>query len=332
MSKPPKLPQLLKTKIYKTGQTRGADNDVIYQNRVSRSSTVLIPYDLWESVSPLPVGETNFENDLIALIQPKTYFKNASIERELSDKGLALGKNALVFYQLREDWDNFAPRDKGWSPANSRKNPLGGEYVARIAATTAEGGERINEGYTSTGCKGAGIRLFEYAPPEEIKMCRVQLEALFWMCYNSIEAVSGIGMSESDANKCKDYCLAEAKKKDLLDFDKLSRERMINSEQVTICPLCLEPLNALGFLSRLAQAEGREVHDLTVTEINLFHIKELRYGEYNHKTYNLGWGHHHCNVVVKDSGITGTLDWMHGIIERNISTGLYEPSSNGSSA
>lgn len=28
------LPKLLKTKIYKTGQTRGADDDSIYQNRV----------------------------------------------------------------------------------------------------------------------------------------------------------------------------------------------------------------------------------------------------------------------------------------------------------
>lgn len=27
-------PKLVQTKIYKTGQTRGADDDVIYQNRV----------------------------------------------------------------------------------------------------------------------------------------------------------------------------------------------------------------------------------------------------------------------------------------------------------
>ena len=76
-------------------------------------------------------------------------------------------------------------------------------------------------------------------------------------------------------------------------------------------------LSAHGFMSRLMQAEGREVHDLTVTEINLFHIKELRYGQFNHKPYNLGWGHHHCNVVVKDSGIDETLQWMIRVIERN---------------
>ena len=40
----PSLPSLLARKLYKTGQTRGADDDVIYQNRVGRNSTVLIPY------------------------------------------------------------------------------------------------------------------------------------------------------------------------------------------------------------------------------------------------------------------------------------------------
>ena len=56
---------------------------------------------------------------------------------------------------------------------------------------------------------------------------------------------------------------------------------------------------------------------LTVTEVSLFHIRELRTGEFNHKPYNLGWGHHHCNVVVKDAGIDATLEWMREVIARN---------------
>jgi BstXI restriction endonuclease len=76
-------------------------------------------------------------------------------------------------------------------------------------------------------------------------------------------------------------------------------------------------LSARGFVSRLTQAAGRERHDLTVTEVNLFHIRELAYGIFNHRPYNLGWGHHHCNVVCKDSGIDETLRWMESVIERN---------------
>jgi hypothetical protein len=67
----------------------------------------------------------------------------------------------------------------------------------------------------------------------------------------------------------------------------------------------------------MEQAEGRVVPDLTVTELNLFHINELRVGSFNHLTYNLAWGHHHCNVVVKDAGIQKTLEWMVRVLERN---------------
>jgi len=72
------------------------------------------------------------------------------------------------------------------------------------------------------------------------------------------------------------------------------------------------------------------VPDLTVTQINLFHIKELRYGAYNHRPYNLGWGHHHCNVVVKDSGIMETLAWMHRIVKINIENGHFTPENSPS--
>jgi len=327
--RPPKLPQLLDRKIYKTGQTRGADDDVIYQNRVSRSSTVLIPYHLWNEVSAPPEGESQFLNGFICLIKPSDYFGTPTIENDLSDKNLILGENALVFYQTRSDWDENNPEDLGWQPANKRTNPLYGEYVARIAATTAiNNSEKISRGYNTTGMKGAGIRLFEYASKDAIDKCRRQLEAVFWLCHDSIEAVSDFGMSLEDATIRKNYCLKLAQDEGLLNYDELLAARLTNVNRVTVCPLCLEPLSGFGFFSRLAQALGREVHDLTVTEINLFHIKELRYGQYNHRPYNLGWGHHHCNVVVKDSGIDETLIWMSSVLTKNRIAGYYEPQNN----
>lgn len=73
----------------------------------------------------------------------------------------------------------------------------------------------------------------------------------------------------------------------------------------------------MGFCNKELQAEGREVPDLTVTNTSLFHINELRVGRLNHRPYNLGWGHHYCNVVVKDSGIHGTLEWMKEVLKNN---------------
>jgi hypothetical protein len=122
--------------------------------------------------------------------------------------------------------------------------------------------------------------------------------------------------------KMKDADKISEKKDVISEIGLLQANRMIDKENNTICPLCMEKLKGMGFLSRLSQAEGRAVPDLTVTEINLFHIRELRIGEFNHKPYNLGWGHHHCNVVCKDSGIIDTLKWMKSVTDKNIAEGI----------
>lgn len=109
---PPKLPKLLNTKIYKTGQTRGADDDVIYQNRVNRKSTVLIPFALWNKVSAAPEGEESFESGFICLLTPKEFFETDNIQQVLADKGLSLGTNALVFTKLEPTGKTLTPRTK----------------------------------------------------------------------------------------------------------------------------------------------------------------------------------------------------------------------------
>lgn len=115
----------------------------------------------------------------------------------------------------------------------------------------------------------------------------------------------------------KTATIARCDDQGLLDIPRLKAARMLNGSSRTVCPLCLSELSSLGFLTRQPQAPGREVHDLTITQINLFHIEELKHAEFNHRTYNLGWGHHHCNVVVKDAGIQPTLEWMRSVIARN---------------
>lgn len=319
--KPPKLPQLLERKIYKSGQTRGADDDEIYQNRVGRNSTALIRYDLWRD--GFLTGEINskefFENGYIVLISPEEYFAMQDPDSTLRECGLELGNNCLIFYQQRQHWDRYNPDENGLSVAINRQNPLGGEYVARVHATTAtENGERISRGFNTTGMKGAGIRVYEYAPKSRIDSCRLQLEAVYWLCENSIEAAVNFGMKRTDAEIRKEYALNRADECDLLDFDQLHKSRIIDEDNVSICPLCLERLDAFGFFNRKAQAKGREKFDLTITQLNLFHIQELRPGVFNHRPYNLGWGHHLCNVVIGDEGIDNTVKWMHDVVERNV--------------
>ena len=114
-------------KLEKTGYTRGADDDVIYQNRVKRNNTVLIPYSEFEQCKCAPTKDGKFENGYIVLIKPEEYFDKGT-ETELKEKGLKLGKNLLVFYETREQYKNYQIK-KSWKPATSRVSPLGGEYV-----------------------------------------------------------------------------------------------------------------------------------------------------------------------------------------------------------
>lgn len=312
----PRLPQFVERKIYKTGQTRGADDDEIFQNRVGRNSTVLIPLPMWDRCMSV-----EYEKGFIVLVSPSWYFNKDHKGEALQELGLALGVNALIFYQSRVDWVDLPP-PTSWAVATARTAPLGGKYVARIAGTTAAAdGGRINHGYTTTGMKGAGIRVYEYAPSTTITQCRIQLEAILWLCEDAIEALETCGMDHMDAESRKKAVLAEAAAQNLLDMDALHAARMVDNDGVTICPLCLERLTAMGFANRMEQAEGREVPDLTITEVSLFHIQELRYGVLNHRPYNLGWGHHHCNVVAKDSGIIPTVQWMHETVARNVASG-----------
>jgi hypothetical protein len=321
MPKLPKLPELLRRKIYKTGQTRGADDDVIYQNRVLRSSTVLIPYGCWTLCRKPPAGETQYKNGYIALISPTEYFAMKRPASKLRAKGLKIGKNALVFYETREQWAARNPAKLRWRAATNRQNPLGGQYVARAPGIAAKKGGKIKKGFTTRKNKGAGIRVYEYASSATIKKVTDQLEALFWHCTNAVAVSKRYGMTTKDVSARKAAILELAKENGLLKYKKLTKARILDADGKTICPLCLKRLSAEGFFTRIEQAEGRAVHDLTVTQVNLFHIKELRVGSFNHLPYNVGWGHHHCNVVAKDSGIQRTVRWMESVLERNRKAG-----------
>lgn len=320
----PQLPPLLERKLSKTGQTRGADDDVIYQNRVARNNTVLIPFHQWYKNHQLRKDAYKFEKGYIVLISPNDYFSQKNPVKFLESFSLNIGKNALVFYETREAWDAYPPSEYNWNCANNRIAPLGGQFVARVPANTSMDNSRaqkVNLGYATKSCKGAGIRLYEYASQKTIKECRLQLEGIFWLCFDSINAVVEQGMCKVDAELRKQLILDECKTKNLLNLDRLRSKRIINVHNHTICPLCLRELSGDEFFNRLAQPEGREVPDLTVTQVNLFHIEELKYGAFNHRQYNLGWGCHFCNVVVKDSGIFPTLSWMQEVILKNKQAG-----------
>jgi hypothetical protein len=309
------LPDLIAGKIYKTGQTRGAENDEIYQNRVGRNGVVLIPLSQWPNCR-VSLREADFEGGYIVFCSPEEYFNDDYSRKTGVPNELVLGENLVLNYRRRESWLRFNPTQLGLTYARSRTFPLNGHYIARVADTTSDNDSQIFEGFTGkeSGGKGAGIRFFEYASSRDLLRTRYQLSYLIWHTEGILDVCRREGCSniEESRNHVIDYC----QRNGLALIEQLESSRILKNNK-TVCPLCLEPMQAADFVSRLDQAVGREVVDLTVTRANLFHIEELRPGLYNHREYNLGWGHHHCNTVVADMGIQGAIHWMEQLLIRN---------------
>lgn len=319
----PRLPSLIQSKLTKTGYTRGATTKEIFQNRVTRNNPVLIPWEFWDRCKTPGDRSGGYENGYIVLIEPSWFFTNAHATQRLAQEGLRLGHNALLLYRKRADWIEYfqarggrLPDGKLQTPAMSRRAPLGGTYMARVHATVADDGAVVIAGYDTTKCRGAGIRVYEYASTATISRTRLQLEALFWLCSDSDEAATQGGMSKDGTALRKAAVLQQARRARLLDLSRLHKQRIVDDSACTVCPLCLLPVSGHDFMQRSAQAVGRETYDLTTTEVGLFHINELRVGRLQHKAYNLGWGHHFCNVVTRDTGIAGTVTWMREVLAR----------------
>jgi|688.fasta_scaffold42622_3 hypothetical protein len=326
----PRLPDLMEQKLTKTGYTRGATTKEIFQNRVTRNNTVIIDHEYWEACRTPDDGTAEYENGFLVVVQPHWYFTTADVDELLASEGLELGRNALLLFRRRSDWDAFVPASgvlpsgKPFTVATSRTDPLGGTYFARVHGTVSASGDQVVTGFNSSGQRGAGIRVYEYASSSTIRRTRLQLEALVWLCHDSVEAMVQGGMDHEAAEVRRASQLASAEAENLLDLTRLEQTRLVNEEHVTICPLCKVRISAADFMRRGSQAAGREVYDLTITELSLFHVEELRVGRLQHKPYNLGWGHHFCNVVVKDAGIVPTLRWMREVLDHQGSEDLSE--------
>ena len=91
---------------------------------------------------------------------------------------------------------------------------------------------------------------------------------------------------------------AECERRGLLDYDKLYKLGVWDFEiDNIVCPLCGKQMYLDEFFEDISQMAGREVIDNTQKAVVLMHVRALRPGEFNHRPYNLGWGHNYCNLI-----------------------------------
>lgn len=313
----PKLPPLLQSKIYKTGQTRSANDDVIFQNRANRNGTVLIPM---ESIRlfDISIFTTNkFESGFIVVINPEEYYTNPDIALLMRARKLKLGINAILLYETRAQWNEFNPYRNKLKVAEKRTSPIDGHFVARIPSTSRNE-EKIVLGFNTSSCKGAGIRVSEYASLLTIKSSHLQLEYLFWLCHNSKEIALGAGMTDSEVENRIAAITTACNNQKLSNIDRLYKARIIDSAKNTICPLCLKKLSAETFLINFFESTEKSDINKEISPINLFYINQLKTGEFNHVPYNLAWGHQNCNMICKETGVIETIKWMKEVVVNTI--------------
>jgi len=236
------------------------------------------------------------------------------------------GHFAVNITNANETKKSFIVRKKG-------ENKVDHDNYKWMADDLKDLGDRVN---SDLGGKGLGNYDFDYCDEDTLEKTLFQLAYYFWKMdgidnFLNEEYASGKGFGRyGEINKhnktkseFKDW-LKESqkrvenyvKKHKLDDMKKLEENRIFRDGKV-VCPLCLQPMKAKDLTSVIEQDLGRASAGQTITSIVLMHIDPLRPGEFNHTTFNLGWGHKWCNTIQENLQINETLDEIAKILESN---------------
>jgi len=280
-----------KKKINKAGfATPRGGNKGAYQNHVSRSSQVIIPYEKLDTV----VLSQFSDGYVIRLFPEQCLDENGKLKKELQSKNVEIGENAFVLYRSHESLTRY-PILENWQVRRLIKNGQEvvrrgqgvhdeGDYVYRVP--TLSPNPAIEEGFPQ------GIFAPEYANKETNFLSQLLLVWLIVKTKDSPYQYEGLDHIEK--------ILTDSKIFDL----KLMEKMGVISKNVTACPLCkktiqyehLHKMLEMEDEDQLANA-GQQVFGATrSTEVNLFHIKPLLYSKLEHVPTNLGWGHASCNT------------------------------------
>ncbi|ELB2783933.1 BstXI family restriction endonuclease [Vibrio alginolyticus] len=288
-----------KKKIRKTGSAtpRGGSKGA-YQNHVSRSGKVILPY---ERINDCELS--NYKDGYIIRLFPEQAFDISGRLHKLSTKSgldIIVGENAFVLYRSYEVYERYPPldnwvvrytEDKNGVSTNARSKTVvdKGHYILRLP--TVGGGSSIKLKKREEG-PAQGIFAPEYADKEMTFLSKV---VLAWQIVHTVNSP----YTTSQAQHLK--AIIESLDNNMLS--KFAYFGMMRGE-FTTCPLCLKKIvyselhEAIdlqeedGLLNSGVQVEGAT----RSTAINLFHMIPLEYRELHHKPLHVSWGHATCNT------------------------------------
>ena len=252
-----------KKKLAKAGfaTPRGGGKNA-YQNHVSRSNRVIVPFERLDDV------DLNLFADgyVIRLFPHQCFSASGELHPQLEERGIEIGRDAFVLYRTHEAYDvKFPPLDE-WQPrglqtgdqARRRGVPDTGEYVPRLSNPKEE------EGLPQ------GIFAPEYATQQDNLLCQA---ILAWL------------IGRIRAHPYRDDQFADLARF-LSEVDaELTSETRLEEEGIVVggearCPLCGRPLLYeelhemldLTEVAGLANAGIQIVGATRSTAINLFHM------------------------------------------------------------
>ena len=264
-----------------------------YQNHVSRSNKVIVPYER------LAEADLNLYSDgWVVRLLPEQYFESPGVPRpEFTGAAptVVVGENAFILYRTHASMAEFPPPDD-WEvrslardgvPVDNRGRAVDdhGHYVVRLSN---EGPDRPAQ---SEG-PPQGIFAPEYSNEETNYLSKCVLAWLTVLSFNS-------PYTTAQATHLRAILGSEG----LADFGEYETRGAIR-HGLAACPLCLrvvhyEQLHSTisfdeeaGLLNAGVQVEGAT----RSTEVNLFHLIPLVYGSLQHSPSFVAWGHAHCNT------------------------------------
>lgn len=269
------------------GGSKGA-----YQNHVSRSNKVIIPYERYNEVDL-----KNYKNGFVVRLFPEQYFSEvSSIKPEFNDPNfpIKLGENAFILYRTHNSLKKFPPI-KGWTIRRLIKDS---KEITKRAAGVSDIGHYVyrlsTKGKDQKNDDGPpqGIFAPEYADDDTNYLAQV---VLAWLIVNTAK-------SPYTASQAK-HIEAILKTEGLFKNNHFENNGIIRNGY-SICPLCLKffyynELHATVSFDDTVGLEnaGVQVEDSTrSTIVNLFHINPLNYQTLEHLPSTVAWGHAICNT------------------------------------
>ncbi|MEV0005173.1 restriction endonuclease [Micromonospora sp. NPDC050980] len=265
-----------------------------YQNHVYRNSKVIVPY---ERLAEVDLAQ--FKDGYVIRLLPNQYFASAGVPRSEFERpgSPQVGLDAFVLYRSHQALEKFPPV-AGWHVRGLLKNGVAvdrrsqgvkdtGHYVLRLPNAGA------GRPHTVAG-PPQGIFAPEYADVEVNYLCKL---VLVWLIVHTRRSPYVTSQALHIRSILRNASLLDHQQQ---EFSGVTRNGL------SCCPLCLRTLDytqlhdtvsftaAAGLTNAGMQVEGAT----RSTEVNLFHLVPLVYGELQHAPSAIGWGHANCNTLL----------------------------------